>query len=212
MRMMVFGATGRTGLPLVRQAIAADHSVIVFVRDAARLPNDVREHVTVFEGDVMNPRDVRSAFEKSEVDAVVSVLGPAKGSPDDLMPKAADAILSGMSAHGVSRLVWMTGAGVPGDGDKPKLMNHVIKGLLTIISGKVLKQSENAAEAIRESGLEWTIVRVPMLVDGEASGAYRVGRVGVGTGAKLIRADGASYILRVLEENKEVGKSPVVSN
>ncbi|MFW6388098.1 MAG: NAD(P)-dependent oxidoreductase [bacterium] len=212
MRLMVFGATGRTGVPFVRQAPANGHTVTALIRNADNLPTDIAENITAIEGNAMNPGDVERAFKEARADAVVSTLGPTKASPDDLMTKAAASIVSAMKANNVSRLVWMTGAGVPGDGDQPRLMNHVIKGALKLLSGKVLAQSEQAADTVRNSSLEWTIVRVPMLVDAAASGSYRVGRVGVGTGAKLIRADAASYILRLLENREDIGKSPVVSN
>ncbi|MFP4643350.1 MAG: NAD(P)-dependent oxidoreductase [Spirochaetales bacterium] len=212
MRLMVFGATGRTGQPFVRQALANGHTVTALVRNAVKIPTDIREKITVIEGNVMSSTDVAHAVGKSNADAVVSTLGPVKGSPDDLMTKAADSIVAAMKEHSVSRLVWMTGAGVPGDGDQPKFMDHVVKGLLKLLAGKVLVQSEHAAETVRNSGLEWTIVRAPMLTDAEPSGSYRVGRVGVGTGAKLIRADGAAYILTLVENGEEIGKSPVVSN
>lgn len=37
MNIAVFGASGRTGKPLVEQALAAGHDVIAFVRDSAKL-------------------------------------------------------------------------------------------------------------------------------------------------------------------------------
>jgi uncharacterized protein YbjT (DUF2867 family) len=38
MRIAVFGATGRTGVPLVEQALDRGHEVVAFVRTPERLP------------------------------------------------------------------------------------------------------------------------------------------------------------------------------
>ncbi|MGW2223143.1 NAD(P)H-binding protein, partial [Nonomuraea sp. NPDC001684] len=43
MRLVIFGATGRTGLELVRQALDLGHEVTAVVRDAARLPAGLRD-------------------------------------------------------------------------------------------------------------------------------------------------------------------------
>jgi putative NADH-flavin reductase len=216
MRIIVFGASGRTGIPFVDQALAAGHEILGFVRSRDKLPPELLgrpvRQMQVIEGDVLRPADVHRAFEGKRADAVVSVLGPTKSSPDDLLPAAARAIVSAMKESGVSRLVWMTGAGVPADGDEPKLGDHLIRSALRVFAPKALAQSQAAAHIIRTSRLEWTIVRVPMLQDGEGVGSYRVGRVGVGTGPRLIRADGAAFLLREVESPQHVHGLPVVSN
>ncbi len=216
MRIVIFGASGRTGIPLVEQALAAGHEVVSFARKAGKLPPSLADRaggrMEVVEGDVLTPADVNRAFEGKAPDAVVSVLGPTKGAPDDLLPAAARAIVSAMKAKGARRLVWMTGAGVPADGDEPKLADHLIRGALRLFAGKVLAQSQAAVDIVKTSGLDWTVVRVPMLVDGEPAGNFKVGRVGVGTGPKLIRADGAAFLLKEVESPEHVHRLPVVSN
>jgi len=51
MKIVVFGASGRTGRPLVEQALAAGRHVTAFVRDPARLETR-HERLTVVQGDV----------------------------------------------------------------------------------------------------------------------------------------------------------------
>ena len=58
MKLAMFGATGRSGRPLVSQALARGDDVTVLVRDAARLPqSDPNLHVIT--GDVHDPEAVR---------------------------------------------------------------------------------------------------------------------------------------------------------
>ena len=67
-------------------------------------------------------------------------------------------------------------------------------------------------DAVRASAVDCTVVRVPMLTDGPATGNLRVGRVGVNTGARITRADMARFMLEQLQESTHVRTSPVISN
>jgi putative NADH-flavin reductase len=209
MKLTVFGATGRTGIPLIQQALAEGHSVTAFLRDPAKLPIQ-HERLTIIQGDVNNPTDVERAV--AGVDAVISTIGPARNSPTDLMTTAARNITSAMQKHGIKRLIVMTGAGVGAPEDQPKPINHFIKFMLKTLSPGVLKASEEGVAVVQNAPLDWTVVRVPMLSDGEHTGKYRVGWVGVNTGPRIVRADAADFMLKQVQNQQFVRKMPMVSN
>jgi len=210
MKIVIFGATGGTGRPLMDQALTAGHEVVAFVRTPSKVDTE-HECLSVVQGDVMNAADVERAI-TGDVDAVVSVIAPTKDGPKEVLSVGARNVIEAMDAAGVRRLVYMTGAGVDQPGDEPKLINHVIKFMLGLFAGDVLKHSEFAVEMVRASDLHWTVVRAPMLTDAPHSGDYRVGMVGVGTGPRLARTDAADFILSVLENESHIGEAPVVSN
>lgn len=210
MKITVFGATGRTGIPLVQQALDAGHEVVGFVRSLEKMPIQ-HERLTMVQGDVMNREDVVRAIQP-DTDVVISTLAPVKGSPSDMLPKAADNILAAMQQHDVRRIIYMTGAGVAAPQDQPKLFNHLIKFALKTLSGDVLKQSEMAVDKVRSSDTDWVVVRAPMLTDGEHTGNIRVGWVGVNTGPRLNRADAADFMLSQIDEDAYLHKAPVISN
>ncbi len=72
--ILIFGATGKTGLQIVTQALARGWSVRAVVRDAAKL---VIRHVNlqVVVADMADPSAIESALLAAPVDAVVSALG-----------------------------------------------------------------------------------------------------------------------------------------
>lgn len=210
MKIVVFGATGRTGLPLVQQALDAGHEVIGFVRTPSKMPIQ-HARLTLIQGDVMNASDVKRAI-TPDVDAVLSTLSPLKDSPPEMASRAADNILIAMQQNGVSRLIYMTGAGVDAPQDQPKLINHVIKFALKTLAGEVLRQSEEAVRKVRASDRDWVIVRAPMLTDDAYSGSVRVGWVGVNTGPRLARADAAAFMLQQVTANQHLRQAPVISN
>ncbi len=210
MKLVIFGSTGGTGLPVVRQALDAGHEVVAFLRTPSKMPyNDTS--LTLVEGDAMHMADVERAI-TPDTDAVISVLAPTKNSPSDMLPRAAQNIIDAMKNNGVQRLIYMTGAGVRVEQDQPGLIDHVIRFALKTMAGDVLKQSELGVEKVRNSGLNWTVLRAPMLTDADHSGDYRVGWVGVNTGPRLSRADAADFILSQLENEAYLHQAPVVSN
>jgi putative NADH-flavin reductase len=89
MKIAVFGGTGRTGVPLLKEALDRGLEVKALVRTPAKM-NFSGQQLEVIEGDALDENDVRKTVEGT--DAVISVLGPAKGSPDSLMKDAAEVI------------------------------------------------------------------------------------------------------------------------
>jgi putative NADH-flavin reductase len=209
MKLAIFGATGRTGRPLLEQALRDGYEVVALVRNPAKLAIQNPE-LTVVQGDVTNQVDVDKVVQGS--DAVISVIGQSKDSPRDLQTVAINHIIAAMNKYGVRRLVSLTGAGVDDPHDRPKLANHLIKLALKMMSGHVLRDAENHAEAIKKSNLDWVIVRGPMLNEGPYTGKYRVGWVGVNTGSRISRADLADFLLKQTTDTTYLRQAPMVSD
>ena len=75
MKVLVLGASGKTGAEVVRQGMAAGHEMTAFVRDPSRLKAS-SPHLVVKVGDARNVADVARALEGQE--AVISTLGSNK--------------------------------------------------------------------------------------------------------------------------------------
>jgi len=208
MKIVVFGASGGTGVEIVRQALDAGHEVTAFVRNPAKL--DIRHaNLVIVQGDVTDAVAVEKAV--AGKDAVISALGPTRPPVPGMMETAARNIVAAMKQAGIHRLVSTTGAGVRDEQDQPKLVDHLLKGLLTLLAGEVLKDSAANVAVIRASNVDWTIVRYPRLIDGPLRGNYRVGYVGRDSGTQLSRADGAHFVLKELTGGKHIHQMPVVS-
>ncbi len=211
MKLAIFGASGRTGRPLVEQALAQGHEVAVLVRDTAKFPIK-HERLTVVQGDATDAQKVEQVV--AGKDGVISALGHVKGSPPDLLTSAITNILAAMKKNGVRRLVSLTGAGVPDPLDQPKLIDNLIRALFKLPIGgmkQVLQDSVGHVEKIKASRLDWVIVRGPRLTEDPPKGQYRVGYVGKDSGIQVARADLADFMLKQLTDNQYLHKLPVVS-
>ena len=209
MRIVVFGASGRTGVPLVEQAVSRGHEVVAFVRDHEKLPADLREAdgVVVVEGDAYTGEGVAEAVEGA--DAVVSVLGQTAEGPDDLLTVAGDHVVAAMREAGVDRFVTLVGAGVREEGESVPLSGKVVGTMLKLLAGEVLADAKSHVSRVRDTDLRWTVVRPPRLTDREGTGAYRAGDVSLGV-ESIARADVARFILDALEGEQFVRDLPKV--
>jgi putative NADH-flavin reductase len=220
MHLAVFGATGRTGLEVVEQALDRGHEVRAFVRDAGKLPASLREHerLTVAAGDAYTGEGVAGAVgghgdAARAVDAVVSVLGQQSSGPDDLLSVAGGHVLDAMAAADVDRVVTLVGAGVREDGESVSLGGRAMGALLGLLAGGVLDDAETHVEAVRDSDTRWTVVRVPRLTEGEHTGRFRHGTdLRLGMRDTAARANVAEFLLDCLEEERYVHGMPKVAD
>jgi putative NADH-flavin reductase len=209
MRIAIFGASGRTGQHLVRQALAAGHDVVAFVRTPARLGIQ-DERLAIVPGDVQDMAQVEKAV--NGVDAVISVMGPTSNRPEYQVSQGIENILAAMERQGVRRLVISAGAGVGDANDRPRLFNKAMNVLLNVVARHVYEDMRRSVETVRASDLDWAIVRVPMLTDGPATGNIQVGYVGKGMGPRLSRADMAAFMLQQATSDTYLHQAPAISN
>jgi putative NADH-flavin reductase len=205
MRIAVFGATGRTGVPFVRQALDAGHDIVAHARTPSKLPF-VDDRLAVVEGDVYTGTGVAETVEGA--DAVVSLLGQTSDGPDDLLTVAGDHVTAAMADNGVGRYVTLVGAGVREEGESPSLSGKVMGTLLRLVAKEVLADAEEHVRQVRATDLEYTVVRAPRLVDGDAKG-YRAGDLDLGF-ESVARADVAAFCLDCVEEDLHVRGMPKV--
>lgn len=207
MHITVIGASGRTGVPLVEQALEAGHGVTAFVRDRSRLPVE-DDRLTVVEGDAYTGEGVAEAV--AGADAVASVLGQSESGPDDLLTVAGEHVLDAMKEVGVDRYVTLVGAGVRLEGESPSLFGRLIGVALKLLSREVLEDAVAHVEDVRSRDMRWTVVRAPRLSEAEPRGEYRTGDVEPGRQA-VARADVADFMLTVIEDDTFVRDLPRIT-
>ncbi len=204
----LFGGSGRTGQPFLTQALAKGYAVKALVRSPEKITTQ-HEHLTLVKGDVLNYDDVRNTV--ADTDVVVSVFGHVKGSPEWLQTNGTKNIVQAMKEVKVNRIISLSGGGLPFEKDEPKFADKAIRFVMKVAVPKILNDAIEHAKVLRNSGLEWTIVRGPRLTEEPKKGDYRVGWVGVNASTKVGRADLADFILRLVEDTQYDHQMPFVS-
>jgi putative NADH-flavin reductase len=208
MKLVVLGATGGTGLEIVRRAVDQGHSVTAFVRSAERL-KPFLDRITVRQGDLLNGNELAEAIRDHE--AVLSGFGPRlpiSKTDEDLLHRFALTLTRAMQHAGVRRVVVESTAFLFKDSVMPP---SYLFGRL-FFSGVVVDASA-MEQVLRKSELDWTIVRPPKLTDNPYTGRYRV-REGhlPHFGFSISRADVADCFIKAVEDPATIGKVLGASN
>jgi putative NADH-flavin reductase len=203
LNILVFGATGGTGLELVKQGLHQGHRMTAFVRNPSRL--QVRHAaLSIIQGDVMNRSQVEVAVK--DQDAVISSIGVTRRTPITVCSEGTKNIIAAMKAYHINRLI-VESAYAAGNTRKGFYGN-----LLWILIRGRIQDKEVMENAVEQSGLDWIIARPVWLTNGPLTGAYRVGfDIPVSIMPKISRADVADWMLKQVTENKFVHTAPTIT-
>src|ERR1700736_1947679 len=208
MKLVVLGATGGTGLELVRQAIEHGHSVTALVRSPDRL-RAFQDRITVKRGDLLNPAELEQAIKGQ--DAVLSGFGPrvpVSKADAHLLEQFAVALTSAMVHVGVRRVVVESVAFLFRDSIVPPAYL-----LGRLFFARTVADASAMELVFGESDLDWTMVRPPELTDKPYTGKYRVREGHLPRfGFKISRADVADYMIKATEDHSSIRKVVGVSN
>ena len=209
--ILIIGASRGTGLETVRKALADGHRVRALARSAATIPLE-DEKLEKLTGDATDRTALLDALEG--VDAVIMTIGVAPTlstavSGTRLFSTATRVLVDTMKEKGVRRLVVITGIGA-GDsrGHGGPLYDWVI---FPIMLKRVYDDKDVQEQIIRQSGLDWTIVRPGLLTNGPETGRYRALVDPAQWRADSIsRSDVADFLVKETTERKFVGQAPVI--
>jgi putative NADH-flavin reductase len=206
MELVIFGASGKTGVELVKQALEKEYAVTAFVRDPSRLP--IKEtQLDLFTGDVLDPEAVAGSVQGK--DAVVCVLGSSDLKKTTIRATGTANIIQAMKQNGVQRLVVVTAMGT---GDSWDTLSSTGKFLYATLLKSSREDHEAQEKVVKESGLDWTIIRPSGLTDEPGTGRYEVGENIPAKTSRIARADVADLILKELEQNAFMGKAVTITN
>jgi putative NADH-flavin reductase len=207
-KLLVLGATGGTGRLIVSQALTRGHEVTALVRSPEKA-GDLKG-ATVVVGDVREEKALLEALKGQ--DAVISALGtPASPfSEVTLLSTATRALVSAMKAEHVSRLVCITGIGA---GDSAGHGGFLFDNVIFPLFLKKVYADKNRQEAIvRDSGLDWILVRPSVLNDKPSSGSIRaLTDLSDFHGGSISRQDVATFVLDQLRADAWLHRAPLIT-
>jgi uncharacterized protein YbjT (DUF2867 family) len=207
-KILVLGATGATGRLIVSQAVARGYDVTVLVRSAEKA-RDLNGAKLII-GDARDETALRKALKGR--DAVVSALGtPASPFREvTLLSTATRALVSAMKAEQVSRLVCITGMGA-GDsaGHGGSLFENLIFPLLL---RKVYADKDRQEAVVRDSGLDWILVRPSVLNNKPSRDTIRaLTNLSGFHGGTISRDDVARFVLDQVRDDGWLHRSPLIT-
>lgn len=205
MNLLIFGATGDTGRELVKQALAQKHTVTGFSRHANDLLDEFPDLQAV-QGDVTDMATVEKAVQSQ--DAVLSALGSSSLKRNPALTKGVENIVQAMEQHNVRRLIYQSSLGV---GNSRKQVSFFIRYIIVpLVLRNAIADHEDKERIIKQSNLDWVIVRPAGLTNGSHTGEYRAGET-IDLGARISRADVADFMLKQVSDDAYLKKTPGLS-
>jgi putative NADH-flavin reductase len=184
------------------------HIVTAVARNPAAVTTK-HERLRVQQGDILEPASVEAAMKGQE--AVLSALGTRVIKKNSIISDGTRNIIDAMKKHGVRRVIVETSLDV-GDsrGELGWAFTWIFRPLLL---RNIFADKEVQERIIRESGLDWVIVRPVYLTNGPRTGKYEVwtGRRPIATTGRISRADVADFMLKQLDDDAYLRKTPGLS-
>jgi len=205
MNILVIGATGRTGREVVGQALGQGHVVTAFARNPRHITRQ-HDYLKVVPGDVLDGGSVEAAVGGQE--AVVSALGARTHGRTTVLSEGTRNVIRAMEQQGVRRFVCESSLGV-GDsrGQLGPLFDWIV---LPLWLRHVYRDKEVQERNIKQSNLDWVIVRPALLTKGPRTGVYQVGLTYNRSSIvpRISRADVADFMLKQLTDDTYLRQAP----
>lgn len=207
MDIIVFGSTGKTGLEIIKRLLSEGHKVTAFARKPSVL-NISDDNLKTAEGDIFDRIAVKEAIKNH--DAVVVALGSGQSLGKTTVRSEGTAnVLKTMKENGLKRIIVISAMGVGESWKDLSVINRLFFATL-------LKNSRTDHEAqerhVKESGLDWTIIRPSGLTDDPGTGSYECG-IGIRSNtSRISRADVAHLVYRALKDSTFIRKAVTATN
>jgi putative NADH-flavin reductase len=208
--VLIMGASRGIGLETVRRALDQGYRVRAFARSAAQIPIEHPE-LTKINGDALKAGDVVAAVQGA--DAVIQTLGVRASlamvtRQTRLFSDATRILIDAMESARVKRLICVTGFGA---GDSREHMSILQRAPFELLLGRVYADKAVQEMMIRRSPLSWVIARPGILTSGSRTGKYKIlDKPADWRSGTISRADVADFLVRQIEDDTYVGKTPAL--
>lgn len=205
MKVAVISANGRSGKVFVSKALKAGYHIKAGVYGGTLAPAD---HLEVINCNATDQNQLENLLDGC--DAVVSFIGHVKGAPANVQTNAIKNVVAVCEKLKIKRVVSLTGTGVRLPDDKPSFIDKLLNVMVTIVDPDRIKDGIMHAKALRDSDLDWTIVRVLKLQNTKPK-PFVLKNSGP---AKLItsREEVADAFIMALSDPNTIKQAPVICN
>lgn len=203
-RIVVIGANGGIGKHVVTLALNQGYHVTAILRNTTKL-SLIDRNLQVVEGDILK----RETFEPclAGADLVVSAIGKNSTKKTALYSKGVENLIHAMNRAQVKRAFFISASGLEVNPTHSFMVRFATRYILQRILKHMYADLERMEHMIKQSALDWTIVRPPRLTDGPVTGTYRVaiGKI-LNNPLVISRANTAHFIVHNIDAREVYGK------
>jgi putative NADH-flavin reductase len=203
-KVAVIGGAGKAGKYLVQALLAKGFHLKVLLRST---------HITdplveVLKGDMKDLSTVRSLLK--DCDVVISTIGQPKDEPL-ISSLATENIITVMNEYGISRYIFIAGITIDIPGDKKSAYNTEMSDFMKRSYPEVVADKQKACELLTASNINWTLVRLPFIVQTALTATLTVGMEDC-PGDHINTADLANFLVEQIFSEAYVKKAPFIAS
>jgi putative NADH-flavin reductase len=215
MKILLLGATGRTGKHIIEEAIKRGHKISAIARNSVKI-KDYKIDIT--QGTPYNYETVEKAM--SGCEAVINTLNVSRKSdnpwaplvaPKDMISKSAYNAVKAMEKAGIKRFIALSTIGA---GPSWKKTPIILKIIVSISNLKYAFLDHGEQEKLLENtSLDYTICRAPMLSQKiNDTGAIATKEIEKPANMYLSRNSAAEFFIKIIENNEHIRETISLSN
>jgi putative NADH-flavin reductase len=208
-KVAVIGGTGKAGKYLVQQLINQDFHLKMLVRNPDHF-QAYSSNIEVVHGEVTDLNAIRSLLK--DCDAVISTLGMGiPNSAPDIFSQSTKNVLQVMEEYSLTRYIVITGLNVDTSSDNKSAKTKAATDWMKTNYPKSTLDKQFEYSLLSESDREWTLVRVPMIIQTDESGKITQSLEDC-PGEKISATDLALFLIQQLTDKKYIQKAPFIAN
>jgi putative NADH-flavin reductase len=204
MIVALIGSTGLAGKYISNVLLENNFEVKALIRNLDKAPKGNIEFVI---GSAFDEISLSKLIENADV--VINTIGQLKNE-DGFYAIITQKILDIMSKNNVKRYIGITGASVQLKEDKKTLLGIIGSTIMNKQYPLMMKDKNKEIEIIKNSSLDWTIVRLPMVKDGTVNKKIKISLDKV-NGTKIYNRQIAEFIINQINNSDYVHKFPIIS-
>ncbi|MDJ1477939.1 SDR family oxidoreductase [Bacillus sp. LS15-K4] len=206
-KIAILGANGKAGKFLVNEALEKGYQVKILTRNSNNMAI-TNENLETIIGDARNFSSIRELLKGCR--AVINAIGQPKNE-SYIFSTVTKHILEAMKEFEIKRYILISGGSLNVTGDQKGIVNKIGDTLFKVFLSKMMQDKYKELQTIQGSDVDWTIVRLPFVMEGKSSGNIKESLVDM-PGIKIQNSDIASFVIKQINSERYVGKCPFISN
>lgn len=205
-KVAVLGGGGRTGKYLVNQLLKNGFSVKLLLRNPDNFTIQ-NSKIEIIKGDAINEESIKILLRDCQ--AVISTIGQRPGEPM-VASQATKNVLKAMNKYGIQRYVLLAGLNIDTPFDKKSPKTIMATDWMKTNFPEIQKDRQFTYDLLNSSKIDWTQVRVPLIVFSDESNEISVNLEDC-SGDKITALDISKFLVKEMVESNYIRQSPFIS-
>lgn len=205
-KVAVLGGGGRTGKYLVNQLLKNGFSVKLLLRNPDNFTIQ-NSKIEIIKGDAINEESIKILLRDCQ--AVISTIGQRPGEPV-VASQATKNVLKAMNKYGIQRYVLLAGLNIDTPFDKKSPKTIMATDWMKTNFPEIQKDRQLTYDLLNSSKIDWTQVRVPLIVFSDESNEISVNLEDC-SGDKITALDISKFLVKEMVESNYIRQSPFIS-